>query len=123
MSYIKSINSYSRYLTVTNGGSSNNYINNYSGSQGVGNVRFNTSTQNMEVWDGNTWVTLNGAFTDINLSHEAVAILDWAKQKQKEEQELDELCKSHPSVAEAYERLQILKALTKSAGGDGNTKS
>jgi len=34
------------------GGSASTYVNNYGGAQGVGNLRFNTSSQCLEVYDG-----------------------------------------------------------------------
>jgi hypothetical protein len=48
--------------------------------------------------------------------------IDWAIKKKQEEQELDELCKKHPALAEAHERLQILKALTKESNSNTNQK-
>lgn len=120
MSYIKSINNYGRYINVSISGGGGVY-NNYSSAQGVGNMRFNTSTQNIEVWDGSNWMMLGASHADINLSIEAQELLDWAKQKKQEESELEELCNTHPGVQEAYERLQILKTLTKSAENKSNS--
>ena len=45
-------------MQITNTTSST-YINGYSGLQGVGNMRYNTSSQSMEVFDGNNWIMLN----------------------------------------------------------------
>jgi hypothetical protein len=81
------------------------------------------SGNDMQVFDGSTWVNVGGGYPSVSLAPYAQSAVDWAMKKQQEEQELAELCKQHPSVAEAYERLQILKALTKSAESksDSNT--
>ena len=51
---IKTIISNSPYLVIYNHGATN-YMNNYSGAQGLGNMQFNTTTQRIEVWDGQMW--------------------------------------------------------------------
>ena len=43
---IKSISSSGRYIQAIGGSAGTNYINHYVGAQGVGNMRFNTGTQN-----------------------------------------------------------------------------
>ena len=66
-----------RYVQVSGGGAST-YVNNYSGSQGVGNMRYNTSMQCMEVFDGQNWQKINMATASVGLNHEAESLLDWA---------------------------------------------
>ena len=100
-----------RYMQVS-GGTASTYVNGYSGAQGVGNMRYNTSNQNMEVFDGNNWVQLNMGFASVGLTTEAERLLDWARTKQDEEFKLKELMEKHPGLREAYERLEIMKALT-----------
>ena len=81
------------------------------------------SGSDLQVFDGSSWIHAGGGYPSVSLNGVAQAAVDWAMKKQQEEQELAELCKQHPGVAEAYERLQILKALTKSAESksDSNT--
>jgi len=50
---IKSITSSSPYITVTGGSPMTPYFS--PGAQGAGQMRFNTSSNNIEVWDGVTW--------------------------------------------------------------------
>ncbi len=103
-----------KYITVTGGQPGSNYVNNYSGAQGVGNMRFNTSTQNIEIWDGSNWVTFNTSYATVGLSPDAEILLDWAKVRMHEEQEMKALAEKHPAVAIALENLnkaqQQLKA-------------
>lgn len=108
---IKDIYTSGRYMQVS-GGSSSTYVNGYSGLQGVGNMRYNTTNQCMEVFDGNNWVTLNMGVASVGLNSEAETLLDWARQKRDEEFRIKTLMEKHPGLKEAYERLEIMKALT-----------
>lgn len=117
---IKSINSGGRYITVTGGSPVHNYINLYSGLQGIGNLRFNATNQNIEVWDGNIWMTLQMPYATVELDHEAISLLDWAKEKRAEEWKIKELIKTNPAVKLAYdnmlkakEQLEIITILSK----------
>jgi hypothetical protein len=121
---IKSITPMGRYITVTNS-TSNTYVNGYSGSQGVGNMRYNTSSQNMEVFDGNNWVMLNMAIPSIGLNVEAESLLDWARQKRIEELELQALAQEHPSIKDLVndienkkDQIKMIRTLIKSPGHD-----
>lgn len=107
---IKDIMQAGRYMQVSSG-SASTYVNGYSGLQGVGNMRYNTSNQTMEVFDGNNWVVLNMGYASVGLTPEAEVLLDWAKQKRDEEFKLQSLIDKHPGLKEAYERLEIMKAL------------
>jgi hypothetical protein len=102
---IKGINQGGRYITVTGGSPGSNYVNNYSGAQGIGNMRFNTSNQNMEIWDGNNWMTLQTSYATVELSHDASSLLDWAREKRDEEWKIKELIKTNPAVKIAYDNL------------------
>jgi hypothetical protein len=108
---IKDITPSGRYIQVS-GGSASNYINGYSGLQGVGNLRFNTTTQCMEVYDGTSWITLNMGYASVGLTPDAESLLDWARQKRNEELLLKDRMEKHPGLKEAYERLEIMKILT-----------
>jgi hypothetical protein len=102
---LKDITASGRYITVT-GGSSSTYINGYSGSQGVGNMRYNTSSQQMEVFDGNNWVQLNMGYASVGLSGEAESLLDWARKKREEELVIQALADKHPAVKAALEAVE-----------------
>jgi len=108
---IKHIHPRGRYMMVI-GGSGGTYVNAYSGSQGVGNLRFNTTNQQMEVYDGTAWTLLNTPNATIGLNDEAESLLDWARERREEERAFKESMKHHLGLQEAYERLEIMKALT-----------
>jgi hypothetical protein len=102
---IKNITPIGRYITVL-GGNSSTYVNGYSGAQGVGNVRFNTSTQNMEVFDGNSWMTLNMDYASVGLNGEAESLLDWARERRNEELAWNSLAKDNKAVKIALDNLE-----------------
>jgi len=105
---IKNITPIGRYITVS-GGNSSTYVNGYSGAQGVGNMRFNTSTQNMEVIDGNSWITLNMDYASVGLNNEAESLLDWARKKRDEELAWQNLAATSQAVKIALDNLEQAK--------------
>jgi hypothetical protein len=105
---IKGITQSGRYITVSNGNAST-YVNSYSGQQGVGNMRYNTSNQNMEVFDGNSWVMLNMAHASVGLNGEAESLLDWAREKRNEELAWQSLAEKNQAVKIALENLEQAK--------------
>jgi len=105
---IKGIQAHGRYAAVTGGMSVNTYINHSSGNQGVGNVRYNTSTQNMEVYDGHNWIQLNSVYATVGLNGEAESLLDWASQKRDEERELEILAAKNPTISDLVEQKKTI---------------
>lgn len=115
---IKNITGGGKYMTVI-GGTSSTYVNNYNGAQGVGNMRYNTSNQNIEIYDGTNWIQMQSGYATISMTPEAESLLDWARQKRQEEMELNELAKTNPTIAdlqkqikEKKEQIDIVRALT-----------
>jgi hypothetical protein len=118
---IKTIMAGGQYSYVSGGNNSHTYINGHSGLQGVGNLRFNTTTQNMEVFDGSTWVMLALNHATVGLTADAERILNWAKVKMLEELEVERLAKENPTVndlleqvKEKQEQLKVVTTLLKS---------
>jgi hypothetical protein len=112
---IKNVHGTGKYLMCYTS-SANNYI--YGGAQGVGNLRFNTGNQVMEVYDGQMWQSLKMGESSVGLTPDAVEALDWVNLKREEERKLKELAKQHPAVAdqlaavrEAEEKLRMITAL------------
>jgi hypothetical protein len=100
---IKSISSIGRYIRVTGGSGGTNFVNNFSGAQGVGNMRFNTVNQRIEIYDGNSWIESASTHASVELDQEAVDLLDWAKAKREEERKIERLIETNPAVKIAYE--------------------
>ena len=121
---IKNLLTSGKYISVLGGGATN-YINNYTGAQGVGNLRFNTAIQTMEVYDGNSWIQLYMGNATVGLNDEAESLLDWAKKKRNEEMELEALASTNPTikdlletVKQKQEQIQIVRTLIKQKHGE-----
>ncbi len=97
-----------RYVQIS-GGTASTYVNGYSGSQGVGNMRYNTSSQRMEVFDGTNWVQLNLGSASVGLNAEAESLLDWARDKRNEELMWQSLANDNQAVKIALDNLEKAK--------------
>ena len=118
---IKSINSSSPFLTVSGGNPGSTYIGNYStNAPGVGNMRYNPNNQNIEVYDGSTWIILSAHHTNINLSDDAVSLLEWARKKRDEDLERERLAQTNPvikdlvnQIKDKEEQIKVVQTLLK----------
>jgi hypothetical protein len=102
---IKSIHSSSPFLTVSGGNPGSTYIGNFNGT-GVGNMRYNPNSQNIEVYDGSTWVILSAHHSTINLTPEAVSLLEWARKKRDEELELERLAETNSTIKDLVTQIK-----------------
>ena len=116
---IGTITSGSPHIQV-DGGLSSTYVNGYSGAQGVGNIRYNTSVQKMEVYDGTTWQSLNMGVSTVRMSSAADTAINWVINKMYEEDRLRQLAKDHPIIqdlldqqAKIQEQLKVAENLVK----------
>lgn len=107
-------------ITVAGSYPSYPYINMNNVSAGM--VRYNGNSQNFEIYDGSTWMTLSSGAATVSLDYEVQNILNWAKAKMAEEQRLNELADKHPTVADALnavaraeEQVRIAAALVDTA--------
>lgn len=87
--------------------------------QGAGNVRYNTMTQQMEVFDGSVWVSIS-VDANLSLSYGAEETIRWAQDKMREEEELRKLAENNQTVkialdnlVKAQEQLKIAAHLAK----------
>ena len=117
---IKSLNTNGPFITVSGGNPGSTYIGNYSNAPGVGNMRYNPNNQNIEVFDGSTWIILSAHHANINLTPDAVSLLEWARKKRDEELELARLAESSPvikdlinQVKEKEEQIKVVQTLIK----------
>ena len=116
---IKSIHSSSPFLTISGGNPGSTYIGNFNGT-GVGNMRYNPNSQNIEVYDGSTWIILSAHHANINLTPEAVSLLEWASKKRDEELEIERLAQTNlvvkdlvTQIKDKEEQIKIVQTLIK----------
>lgn len=93
-----------------------------SGNTLVGQVRYNGSSQNFEVYDGTSWMMMASSYPTVELTQDVQSVLNWARAKMIEEQRIKELAAKHPSVADALkavaqaeEQVKIVTALVDNA--------
>lgn len=98
----------SPYVQITNGHPSQPYFN--PGSQSAGLVRYNTSLNSMEVYDGSSWHQLS-AHTTVDLSEDVKDLLSWARNKRQEDHEFKKLIEANPAIRDLYEKLEMTKVL------------
>lgn len=117
---IKTVNGQGRYIVVNGGFPAPTYINGGSGYMNVGDVRYNTSMQRLEVYDGNMWIELATSHASVGLTPDAEIALDWAIKKRNEEMMLELKAKDNPAIADLLnqrkkidEQLQVIEILTK----------
>ena len=78
--------------------------------QSAGNMRFNTTTQQMEVFDGNVWINISQNVL-IGLSYTGEEAIRWTQEKMREERELKEKLEKYPTLKDAYEQFKMIEAL------------
>jgi hypothetical protein len=98
---INSIMSMCKHVIVGGGNSTSNYINTGAGMMGVGDLRFNTSTQQIEFYNGQSWQTFIMAQATVGLTGQAETAIDWAHRKMEEEREARAMAEQYPAVADA----------------------
>lgn len=101
---IKSIMPTGRYIQVSGNQGNMPYIS--PGSQSAGMMRVNTSSQNVEVYDGSSWREIGSGYVNVGLSGEAEALLDWARQERDRMSKRDQMIKNNPALQKAYEAIK-----------------
>ena len=81
------------------------YVNMSNTQPMVGMLGYDASSQNMKVYDGNGWQTLGGGSATVNLSTDAINALKWVQRKMQEEQELNALCASNPTIKDLVDQM------------------
>ena len=62
--------------------------------------------QDMQVFDGSTWLNLSASYTTVELNGETQVLLDWARNERNKQQAREAKMKSNPALRKAYEAIQ-----------------
>jgi hypothetical protein len=108
---IKGIAQTGRYTVVSGGQVNTPYIS--PGSAGAGMIRWNPNMNMMEVNDGLSWKTLDTSYASVGLTPEAESLLDWAKQKKQEEDNLAMMMERYPALKKAKDHFELIWNLVK----------
>ena len=108
----------SGYIQVSNGVTP--YVNLNNGLPSTGLLRFNGNTQQLEVYDGYTWVTIHSPDAYVDLTGPAKETLDWARKQMEEEARLKARAETDPTMKSLLnelnsvkEKIKIVEILTK----------
>lgn len=101
---IKNITAQGRYVQVTGWHSAGPYIS--PGSQSAGMMRYNTSSQNIEVYDGMSWQQLDNNSIQVGLNGEAESLLDWARDERDRQYKREEMIRKNPALQKAMEAIK-----------------
>jgi len=75
------------------------------GASGSGMVRYNPNMSRMEVNDGAVWLGL-GDDIHLSLSNDVIKVIDWAINKMREEEQLEQLAQAHPTLRAALDNVE-----------------
>ena len=103
-----SVTSYDPYIKVSQGAQS--YVGNNGPAAGM--TRYNTNNQQLEVFDGSTWLSMSNS-VNITSSDILRDVISWAQKKMQEEREFELLVKRNETIKHAKDHLDTLVALTK----------
>lgn len=105
---IHRINTAGRYIEVKGGDTSTYVSKTYnSNSKMQGDMYYDIDTQSIKVFNGSDWQPLVGPTVTIDLSYEAQSLLDWARKKRMEEEELERLAKEHPAINDLANKVKL----------------
>lgn len=89
---------------VVAGGGSGTYINMSMPSAGM--MRYNGNTQNTEVYDGSSWIIIPNDYITVQLTTDSLELLEWAKKKKQQEEELDKFAQSNPAIKDLMKQIK-----------------
>lgn len=94
---------------TTNG--SKPYINTTQPTAGVLRYNSNVNGGAIEAYDGITWVAIGNGTTHIDLNTNAKEILQWARGKMDQEQQLKDMMNRHPGLRDLNDKFEMMKIL------------
>jgi len=98
-------------ITVAGGNSSYPHVNMSNPSAGM--VRYNGNNQTFEVYDGSSWLSVTGNYTQIELDNDTKTLINWAKAKRAEEEYLKKEAENNPTIKDLInQRNDIDKKIT-----------
>lgn len=101
---IKSLHSATdRHIQVQTTGTP--YIHTNPMAQGVGMIRYNTSSSTMEVYDGSSWLNIE-THASVALNERSARGIDWAIEQMERMARLEKLAEDNPTIADALASLR-----------------
>ena len=101
---LKDIMASGQSMLDSGGGTSMPYVPSNSNNPIQGMIRVNN--QDMQVFDGSSWVNMYNSVASVGLTPEVESLLDWVRSKQRQEIELLELAAKNQAVLTALENVK-----------------
>jgi hypothetical protein len=95
-------------LDVQGGNTSVPYINQNNSNPMQGMLRIWGS--DMQVFDGNNWMTLSTSYATVNLNGEVQTIIQWAREERNKQLERTQIVKKNPALQKALESIERAEA-------------
>lgn len=89
-------------ILVQAGSSSYPYVNMSNVSAGM--IRYNGNNQNFEVYDGSSWLSVSGNYTQIELDADTKSLLEWARARRAEEEYLEKQAKNNSTIKDLIDQ-------------------
>ena len=103
---INGISAQGKHMYIHGGHTGNPYVNMNNPSAGM--MRFDGN--NMQVYDGSSWLTMSGSIASVGMNGQAESAIDWAIEQMTKEAEYAELAKKSKAVKLALEKVELAKA-------------
>jgi hypothetical protein len=75
----------------------------------------------MQVFDGTSWLNMNSSYATASLGPELQVLLNWARRKMIQEQDLQSLMEKHPGLKDTKDRYEVMLALVREHKDQGLT--
>ena len=95
-------------LDVQGGNTSLPYVNQNGTNPMQGMLRIWGS--DMQVFDGNSWMTLGTSYATVNLNHDSQSLLEWARKQRDKQNKRELLIKDNPALNKAWEAIMRAEA-------------
>jgi len=95
-------------INVQGGHTSFPYVPQNSSNPIQGMLRMNG--QDIQVFDGSSWINLGNSFATVELNGETQAILQWAREQRDKQFKREQLIKTNPSLQKAMEAIERAEA-------------
>ena len=104
---INSFYSPGKFIQAYLGTDNNPYVSMSVPSAGL--VRYNGDYKRLEVYNGSTWLAIDGTSATVNMKPEAEQAIEWALKQMAQEKEWYELASTNEAVRIALEQLEQAK--------------
>ena len=96
-----------KYTIVSAGNTGVPYINQNINNPMQGMIR--VSGNDMQVFDGTSWIIMSTSYASVGLTNDAEALLDWARQKRADEADTMKLAETNPTIKSLLDEMHKYK--------------